>query len=88
MIVEFVENHMKYKKGDKVDVLRTYARELVASGVAMYRNDIATIDTVISEPEKTEETQHITVHNHYYENAPMPEKLGFFKRILQKFKIA
>jgi len=88
MIVEFVENHMKYKKGDKVDVLRTYARELVASGIAIYRNDIATLDTAIAEPEKTEETQHITVHNHYYENEPMPEKPSFFKRILQKFKIA
>ena len=88
MIVEFVENHMKYKKGDKVDVLRTYARELVASGVAVYRNDIATLDTTITEPEKTEETQHITVNNHYYEAEPMPEKPGIFKRILQKFKIA
>jgi hypothetical protein len=88
MIVEFVENHMKYKKGDKVDVVRTYARELVASGIAIYRNDIATLDAAISEPEKTEETQHITVHNHYYENEPAPEKPGFFKRILQKFKIA
>lgn len=88
MIVEFVEDHMKYKKGDKVDVLRTYARELVASGVAMYRNDITTLDMTITKADEAQETQHITVNNHYYEAEPMPEKPGFFKRILQKFKIA
>ncbi len=88
MIIEFVEDHLNYKKGDKVDMLRTYARELVASGIAVYRNDIATLDTMITKPDEPQETQHITVHNHYYENEPALEKPGIFKRILQKFKIA
>ena len=88
MIIEFQKDHLKYKKGDRVDMLRSFARELIESGIAIHRDDIPSLDTIVKEEVKETETQHIVVNNYYYENEPAPEKLGLLKRILQKFKIA
>lgn len=87
MIIEFKKDHLQYKKGDRVDMLRSFARELIEAGIAIYRDDIITLDTIAKQEAKESETQHIVVNNYYYENEPAQEKPGLLKRIFQKLKI-